>query len=216
MAFWNAPLDNPNHAAHACETALKMKRHLVRWNQDFQTQAQAAGKSFDPVHIGIGINTGDCCVGNIGSEQRFDYSVLGDEVNLASRLEGQTKVFGVDIVIGEKTFQPLKERFAMLEIDLVRVKGKTRPSKIFGLLGDQALKSEDSFRKLEEAHHQMLETYRSQNWTETERRIEDCLRLDTPETRLRRLYQVYSERVRTFKSSPPPQDWQGAVDAAVK
>ena len=216
MAFWNAPLDHPDHAVQACKAALKMKHHLVEWNQNFRAEALAAKKSFDPIHIGIGINTGDCCVGNIGSNQRFDYSVLGDEVNLASRLEGQTKVFGVDIVIGEKTFVPLKEHFASLEIDLVRVKGKTKPSKIFGLLGDQTLRSEGSFQKLAEAHGKMLAAYRSQNWSESLQWINQCLNLDTPETRLRQLYRVYMERIQAFQSNPPPKDWQGAVDAATK
>src|SRR5208282_4953682 len=103
MAFWNAPLDDQAHAEHACRAALTMRGELVRLNEGWRQEAAAEGRSFAQVRIGIGLNTGNCCVGNLGSEQRFDYSVLGDDVNLASRLEGQSKTYGVEIVVGENT-----------------------------------------------------------------------------------------------------------------
>ncbi|HLD49566.1 MAG TPA: adenylate/guanylate cyclase domain-containing protein, partial [bacterium] len=100
MAFWNAPLDDPAHAAHACQAACNMRQYLVHWNQEWKVECESKGRPPIPVNIGIGINTGECCVGNMGSVQHFNYSVLGDEVNLASRLEGQSKAYGVDIVLG--------------------------------------------------------------------------------------------------------------------
>ncbi len=106
MAFWNAPLDDPDHARNAVRAAQAMRRELAELNVGWAAEAQAAGKPFRPVRFGIGINTGECCVGNFGSQQHFDYSLLGDPVNLASRLEGLGKVYGIDLVIGEETARP--------------------------------------------------------------------------------------------------------------
>ena len=109
MAFWNAPLDDPDHAKNAVQRRQMMRRKLVELNHMWEEEATAAGKLFCPVQMGIGINTGECCVGNFGSEQHFDYSLLGDPVNLASRLEGLGKVYGIDLVIGEETAARLDE-----------------------------------------------------------------------------------------------------------
>ena len=102
MAFWNAPLDDPDHAAHACQSAIAMVQRMKTLNEEWRAAAEAAGRPYKDVAVGIGINSGDCCVGNLGSVQRFDYSAIGDDVNVASRLEGQSKTYGVDIVIGER------------------------------------------------------------------------------------------------------------------
>ncbi|KAB2858714.1 MAG: adenylate/guanylate cyclase domain-containing protein, partial [Bauldia sp.] len=103
MAFWNAPLDDADHANHACRAALAMTVAMAGLNRKWKAEAAAAGRAFHRVAIGIGINTGDCCVGNLGSEQRFDYSAIGDDVNIASRFEGLCRLYGVPIVVGEAT-----------------------------------------------------------------------------------------------------------------
>ena len=103
MAFWNAPLDDPDHAKNAVRAVQDMRHALIELNRQWEAEAAAAGKTFSPVKIGIGLNTGECCVGNFGSMQRFDYSLLGDPVNLASRLESLGKVYGIDVIIGEET-----------------------------------------------------------------------------------------------------------------
>ena len=104
MAFWNAPLDDPEHAHNACRAALDMLDRLAGSTRRWRAEAAKAGDTaVVPIAIGVGLNSGECCVGNMGSEQRFDYSVLGDGVNLASRLEGQCKSYGVPIVIGSRT-----------------------------------------------------------------------------------------------------------------
>src|SRR6476646_9783857 len=100
MAFWNAPLDDPDHARNAVAAAQDMRKKLVELNREWEAAALASGGVYRPLRIGIGINTGECCVGNFGSHQRFDYSLLGDPVNLASRLEGLGKLYGVDLIIG--------------------------------------------------------------------------------------------------------------------
>src|SRR6478672_6385543 len=127
MAFWNAPLDDPDHEANACDAALDMLERLDALNAERKQDAEASGKPFIPIKIGIGINTGRVTVGNMGSDMRFQYTVLGDSVNLASRIEGQTKSYGVPILIGARTAQAIKDKFAIVEIDFITVKGKTEP-----------------------------------------------------------------------------------------
>ena len=146
VAFWNAPLDDPDHATHAVESALAMRRTLVALNEGWRERAEAAGRSFKPVRIGIGLNTGECCVGNLGSLRRFDYSAIGDEVNVASRLEGACKIFEVD-VIGSETTRAEAPDFAWLEIDSVLLKNKTRPVGLYALAGDAELGDERRIRR---------------------------------------------------------------------
>lgn len=131
MAFWNAPLDDGEHARHAVAAALDMLEAMATLNADLRAEAAAAGTSYHMLRIGIGINTGDCVVGNMGSSQRFDYSVLGDAVNLASRLEGASKTYGVPLLIGERTAELADEHFAVLELDRITVKGRTGAAPVF-------------------------------------------------------------------------------------
>src|SRR5215831_7102624 len=163
MAFWNAPLNDALHEYNACEAALDMIDRLAVLNRERQEEANAAGQPFLPFRIGIGINTGRCIVGNLGSDLRFNYSVLGDPVNVASRLEGQTKLYGVPIIIGSRTGEKAKEKFAILELDLVTVKGKTESQTIYALLGREQLASGSSFQNLRKLWSTMLYSYRSRD-----------------------------------------------------
>ncbi|MBI4597820.1 MAG: adenylate/guanylate cyclase domain-containing protein [Candidatus Omnitrophica bacterium] len=215
MAFWNAPLDDPQHTRHAAQAALAMRAYLVTWNRRLRAEAEAAGRQAITVHIGIGINTGECCVGNLGSDQCFNYSVLGDDVNLASRLEGQSKVYRTDIVIGPATAEAVQD-LTVLELDLIRVKGKTKPTRIYGLLGDETLKLSDGFPALEAAHGRMLAAYRARQWDEAKRWLEECLKFDTPKTRLRVFYAVYRERINAYQTNPPGEEWDGVFVAQTK
>lgn len=208
MSFWNAPLDDKEHASHACQAAIEMRDYLVRWNRELAEETQRDGRPFMPVHIGIGINTGDCCVGNLGSDQRFDYSVVGNDVNLASRLEGQSKQYRVDIVIGQNTYERVAA-YAAMELDLIKVRGKTQPVRIYALLGGPAMEASEEYRCLKAKHGEMLQAYRARRWEEALALIEECLRLDTPRTRLRVFYEAYRERIRTYLASPPGPDWDG-------
>ena len=135
MAFWGAPVADPAHVLKGCQAALAMRTALVDLNRRLAAEAEAEGRPHIPVNVGIGLNTGVCCVGNMGSDQRFDYSVLGDDVNLASRLEGQSKTYGVDVVISESTRDEAGPDLDALELDLIQVKGKTRPVRIYALAG---------------------------------------------------------------------------------
>ncbi len=140
MAFWNAPLSDPRHARRACDTALAMQRIIFAMNA-----ARGAGAA--PVRLGIGINTGPCVVGNVGSPQRFDYSVLGDVVNTASRIEEMTKTFGVPIIIGGKTAAAAGP-LAFVEIGNATLRGKDRGEKLFALVGDEAVAADPEWSRL--------------------------------------------------------------------
>jgi adenylate cyclase len=213
MAFWNAPLDDPAHAEHACRAALAMRAELARLNDAWRSEAALAGTPFHEVRIGIGLNTGHCVAGNLGSDQRFDYSVLGDDANLASRLEGQTKTYHVDVIIGEQTAEQVPQ-LALLELDLVQVVGKARPTRIFFLLGDESVAVASAFAALESAHNALISAYRERNWAEALARLESC-RAQAPEI-LQPFYQLYEERIVNFREAPPPSDWDGVYAALTK
>ena len=134
MAFWNAPLDDPDHASHAVGAALRMLEAIETLNAELRREAEGKGTAPHVLRIGIGINTGDCVVGNMGSSRRFDYSVLGDCVNLASRLEGESKNYGVPLLIGEQTARLSAADFTSIELDSITVKGRTALSPIFTIL----------------------------------------------------------------------------------
>jgi adenylate cyclase len=212
MAFWNAPLDDPKHAVHACKSALEMHKRLNELNDSWRAEAEKAGKKFIPIHIGTGLNTGPCVVGNLGSDQRFDYSVLGDDVNLASRLEGQSKTYGVDIVVGNATKDNAPD-FAFLELDLIKVKGKTVPVRIFALLGDKAVKDGAPFKDLEGEHQKMLSAYRHQNWDHALELIETC---KTFPFKLEKLYHLYEDRIALYREQAPGEGWDGTFTATSK
>jgi adenylate cyclase len=134
MAFWNAPLDEPDHARLACRATLDMRRRLAMLNAQLGERAKLAGQAHRPIMIGIGLNSGPACVGNLGSREKFNYSVIGDNVNLASRIEGVSKGFGLDILIGEQTRAAAPD-FAAIPIGDIYVKGKSVPARLYALIG---------------------------------------------------------------------------------
>ncbi|MCE3233169.1 MAG: adenylate cyclase [Rickettsiaceae bacterium] len=216
MAFWNAPLDDPEHPKNACNAALTMIKELAALNIRLEEEAKEKGRKFIPIHVGVGLNTGYACVGNMGSDQRFDYSVLGDDVNLASRLEGQSKTYGVDIVIGENTKAAAGE-FATLELDLIKVKGKTKPVRIYTLLGDNTLAENTDFKEFCYLFNNMLKEYREQNWNAAKTLLESaktqCGKLDI---HIYGLFKLYEERIDSFIANPPAADWDGVYEAISK
>ncbi|MFA6317648.1 MAG: adenylate/guanylate cyclase domain-containing protein, partial [Elusimicrobiota bacterium] len=212
MAFWNAPLDDSDHAANACRAALEMHARLLELNKVWEEEAKAAGRKHLPIKIGTGLNTGDAVVGNLGSDQRFGYSVLGDDVNLASRLEGQSKYYGVKIVIGGSTRDKAPD-FAFLELDLIKVKGKTQPVRIFTLLGDLSHKESPAFKELAKTHDAMLAAYRAQDWAKAVALLGECRKF---EPSLKVLHDLYAERISAFRENPPESDWDGVYVATSK
>lgn len=216
MAFWNAPIDVADHAAQACAAALAMTDALDDLNQALRAEAEAgaagAGVPVLTLDMGVGINTGDCLVGNLGSVHRFNYSVLGDPVNLASRLESLTKLYGVGVLISEST-HALAPGLAAIEVDLVAVVGKQDAVKAYGLLGGSDMAGTEAFQRLKEAHEKFLAAYRRQDWPAALALIEECRPLDA---RLNRLYWLYAGRIAFFERNPPGADWDGVFRADSK
>ncbi len=213
MAFWNAPLEDEAHASHACATALKMNQALEPINEALQKKAEEEGKPPLFLEAGIGVNTGIASVGNMGSKQRFAYSALGDTVNLASRLEGQTKQYGVRILIGEKTRSNAPE-FATLELDLIRVKGKKEPERIFVLLGDKEMQESEYFRGWKAKHDAMMEAYRGQRFAEAFELAAECQAISGDG--MTGFYKMFMTRLEEMKANPPPSDWDGVFVATTK
>ncbi|WP_119460939.1 adenylate/guanylate cyclase domain-containing protein [Rhodospirillaceae bacterium SYSU D60014] len=212
MAFWNAPLTDADHARSAIRAALAMRAELQRLNELWDAEAMREGRAPRRIAIGIGINTGFCCVGNMGSEQRFDYSVLGDAVNVASRLESLSGTYGVDLVIGERTAEQVPE-MALIEIDQVRVKGRATPIAIYTALGDADLRDSELFRELAGAHGAMLAAYRRQDWPEAARALTACRALGEI---LAPLYELYERRIAAFSATPPTKEWDGVFAPTTK
>ena len=197
MAFWGAPVDDPDHAKHAVITGLEMQKALLDLNKEL------AAKGWPELHIGVGVNTGSMTVGDMGSPVRKAYTVMGDAVNLGSRLEGITKQYGVGIIVGEGTRERLKKDMVFRELDRVRVKGKDEPVAIYeplGLEGDVA-KAQAEELKL---WNQALRAYRSQDWDQAEVALLNLSRLAP-----RRLYEIYAERVAHYRKEAPGTGWDG-------
>jgi adenylate cyclase len=204
MAFYGAPQEQPDHAQRACHTALEMFAALKALNRKW---AQEGKKTID---IGIGINTGPMMVGNMGSKQRFDYTVIGDAVNLGSRLEGINKTYDSHILISESTYAKIKNAFTCLELDSVRVKGKMQPVKIYQLIGTHDIAFEQ--KQAADQFHQGLILFRNRRWDEAIKAFKAVTALD-PELRAA---EVYINRALAFKTNPPPPDWDASVTMTMK
>jgi adenylate cyclase len=215
MAFWNAPLDDRDHELNACEAALDMLERVDELNQVREQEAKEEGRPFIPLNAGIGLNTGTCVVGNMGSDQRFDYSVFGDSVNLASRLEGQSKEYGFPIIVGSRTALAVKDKFAILELDFIMVKGKKEPEVIYAIAGREDTAQSGRFQRLRNLTIEMLSCYRNRDWEGALATIARGRNTDEANS-LELLYDLYEVRIRGYLEDPPPQDWNGAFALLTK
>jgi adenylate cyclase len=214
MAFWNAPMDDEQHARNGCISALEMLAEMDPLNERLEAEAKEEGRKHIPLRVGFGLNSGECVVGNMGSDQRFDYSVLGDTVNTAARLEGQSKSYGVNIVIGENTYAEVSD-LAVIELDLIQVKGKTEAVHIYALLGDGEMAQGNAYRALNGANEEMLAAYRGQEWQKAREKIGAC-RESMDGFDLGVLYDLYEERITEYEANPPGPDWDGVFVATTK
>lgn len=204
MAFWGAPKPLPDHARNAILAGIEMQATL----QSLQPLFKERG--WPEIHVGVGINSGRVSVGNMGSEVRVAYTVMGDEVNLASRLEGITKQYGVGIIVGENTRNLVKD-FLYRELDHVRVKGKDKPVAIYepmALISDASKELQDEVRLF----HEVRRLYRKQDWDQAELQLMNLQRI-SPGTSL---YGIYAKRVAAFRKNPPSPDWDGVFDFETK
>ena len=197
MAVYGAPLAQPDHARKACITALEMMRRLKVLQQGW------AERNLPAINIGIGINTGPMSVGNMGSEMLFDYTVIGDSVNLASRLEGLNKEYGTNIIVSEATYQEAKAEFVFRVMDRVVVKGKKETVGIFELMGAK----EDASRLSERitCFEAGFKAYQNRQWQEAIREFEALGKYEEDKAA-----RIFIERCRLYQESPPPPDWNGA------
>src|SRR6202048_494565 len=215
MAFWNAPLDDREHQLNACEAAVDMLERIDELNKKREQEAQEGGHVYMPLNVGVGLNTGVCVVGNMGSDLRFDYSVLGDSVNLASRLEGQSKEYGFPIIVGSKTALAGKEKFAILELDFIMVKGKKEPEVIYAIAGRENTAQSGRFQRLRNLTIEILACYRSRDWEGALAAIERGRRTDDGHA-LELLYNLYETRILGYQKNSPPEDWNGAFALLTK
>jgi adenylate cyclase len=215
MAFWNAPVDDDEQEANACEAALEMLSRAETLNGELKREAEANGGVYMPLRIGIGLNTGPCVVGNMGSDFRFNYSVLGDTVNLASRLEARTKDYRIPVVIGSRTAEGAKQKFAVMEIDLIMVKGKKQPEAVFTVLGRSEIEADPRCNKLRDANAQMLGRFRKQQWDAAIDLITRCRKFANGFD-LSGLYDMYEERIELYRAQPLGPDWDGVYEAETK
>jgi adenylate cyclase len=201
IAFWNAPLDFSDHAVRACRAALACQQRLAELRPRFR---KIYGH---PICIRIGVNSGPAVVGNMGSQQRFDYTAMGDTINLASRLEGACKQYGIDILAGENTYEKAKDVIAAREIDLIRVVGKQRPVRVYEIMGELNDLPEEK-RNLMGTFKRALDCYRERKW-EDAMKLFAGLKGDKPAG-------IYMERCRQLLKSPPPDSWDGVMDLKIK
>ena len=202
MAFWNAPTDQANHRQLAIESAHSMNNALSEFNQNLE------GSLDFKLEIGIGINSGECIVGNMGSDKRFDYTVLGDAVNLASRLEGQSSNYGLNMVIGENSYLQ-DSSYQMIEIDKIAVKGKSAAETIFTCFEPETKFAEDFIDK----HLNFLEKYRSQQWDSASLLVDELI---SSSNGLQLYYEHMRTRIDEYKIDPPSSDWGGVYVAQNK
>lgn len=223
MAFWNAPLDDDDHEYNGCTSALAMLAEMEPLNAKLEQEAKEEGRKHVPLKVGLGLNSGPAVVGNMGSDQRFDYSVLGDTVNLAARLEGQSKSYGMNVVLGPSTNEAVKDRLATIDLDFIQVKGKTEGVYIYGLLGDEKVLADPKFIAIKDKISDAMNAYRSQQWDEAAKLFEEIRVMGNDENKpwsleanLEVLCDVYAERIAEYKENPPPADWNGVFIATTK
>jgi adenylate cyclase len=203
MAFWNAPIDMPDHRRRAGESVLGMLAALEQLNAALER----------PVRIGVGLNSGVCCVGNLGSRQRFDYSAIGDPVNLASRVEGLTKLYGLSNLVTASTAEGLAD-LALVEVDLVAVVGRDEPTAVYTIIGGPEVAASPAFLAFRDEHGLFLAAYRGGQFEAAAERLRG-LRQAVP-AQFARVYDEYAQRLAIFASDPPPGDWDGAYHAEHK
>jgi len=207
MAFWNAPLDDKHHAINAVKTALQMLGDLESFNNEI------AKDGIPAFGMGLGINTGSVVVGNMGSDQRFDYTCLGDSVNLASRLEGQSKPYGVKLVIGQTTNEQVKDTYFTVELDYIAVKGKKEGIRIYTVIDETDMLRSKLFTE-RELHTKMLSYYRGRSWDQA---IAMCKTLTSSfGGQLQVYYQMWIERCQELKQNDPGPEWDTVYRATSK
>jgi adenylate cyclase len=206
MAFWGAPIVQKDHALRTCLASLEMQSRLAAMRPKWKKEGRP------PLEVRIGINTGVMIVGNMGGKDRFDYTVIGDSVNLASRLEGANKQYGSNIMISDFTYHHVKGRVTVRELDLIQVKGKTEPVKVWELLGTNDMVMSSYQEQSLEIYHEGLRLYRDRNWQEAIAYFQQAKQLDPA----CHVAEIYEQRANLYQLNPPPAEWNGVFVMTTK
>jgi adenylate cyclase len=206
MAFWGAPITQKDHALRTCLASLEMQKRLAAMRPKWKKEGRPG------LEVRIGINTGVMIVGNMGGKDRFDYTVIGDSVNLASRLEGANKQYGSNIMISDFTYQHVKGQVLVRELDLIQVKGKTEPVKVWELLGTSDMPMSDNQKQSLEIYHEGLRLYRERSWQEAIAYFQQARQLDPA----CRVADIYEQRANLYQINPPPSEWNGVFVMTTK
>jgi adenylate cyclase len=205
MAFWGAPIHFTDHAKHACRCALEMLDKLKELQEEYRA------KGLPEIDIGIGLNTGEMSVGNMGSDTVRSYTVMGDAVNLGSRLEGINKQYGTRIIISEFTLNAIKDDFVTREVDWVRVKGKAQPVRIFELVGEIG-KVDEKRRELIKLFDEGFKLYHAREFATAVEVFKRALEIESHDA----CTQLYIERCEDYVTEPPSADWDGVYTMKTK
>jgi adenylate cyclase len=213
MAFWNAPIDVEDHPTHACDCALGMLDALIVLNEELTSEGFYKSHKVNKIAVTVGINTGVCVVGNMGSDLRFDYSALGDAVNISARIQSFAGNYGFPVVIGEDTVEKIPEKFAFLELDFIAVKGRATPTYLFALMGHAHVRETQAYQDLDGALQALFKTFRSKDWEGAKAAIAHGRTIPgAPEE----IFDTYEERIHHYAYEPPPANWDGSWSAKEK
>jgi adenylate cyclase len=212
-AFWNAPLADPEHATHACEAAGGMSVMSSRISEILAQQHRADGSQLAAVEIGVGIATGSVIAGGIGGHGRIGYSVHGDTVNLAARIQALSPQYGPAVIVADETRQLSDRSFAFLEVDYIAAGADDPPLRLYAMLGNPVVRASPKFRALATFHEHIFKALRQQHWAEARDLIGQCRQLSGAS---QRLYDLHLKRIAYFEANPPGENWDGAFRPILK
>ncbi|GAA0552832.1 adenylate cyclase [Rhizomicrobium palustre] len=206
-AFWNAPLDDPEHAVHACEAAMGMMEAIAQTNEIIIHERRIDGVALDPVEIGVGISSGPAIAGGFDVHGRKVYSVNGDCAVMASRIQALSSSYGPAVIVSEETRKLAERGFAFLEVDYIALEYQEDPVKLYAMLGNPVMRASPKFRALATFHDHIFQSLRDQQWHKARELIAQCRKLSGAS---QKLYDLHLSRIAYFKEHPPGPDWDGA------
>jgi adenylate cyclase len=211
-AYWNAPLDDPDHARHACDAANGMLMALAKVNEDLAAK-RLGDRALSAVAIGVGIATGTVVAGGFGGHGRFNYTVNGDAVRLAARLQALSRNYGPAVLVSEETRLAAAQGFAFLEVDYIAQGRDDRPIRLYAMLENPVARASPKIRALVTFHEHIFQSLRSRQWAQAQALVEQCRNLSGA---CQSLYDLYAARIRYFESNPPGPGWDGAFRPVLK
>ncbi len=212
-AYWNAPLDDPEHAIHACEAASRMTVALAEVNEQLSHERRGDGTAFDAIEIGIGISTGPAIAGGFGARGRITYSVTGDCTFLAERIRNVSAQYGPAVIVSDETRKASERGYAFLEVDFIAIGAHDEPVKLYAMLGNPLVRASPKFRALATFHDHIFQSLRTQQWEKARGLIEQCRQLSGASPKM---YDLHLARIGYYEANPPGAEWDGAFRTVLK